>query len=182
MQPLLAAAAAELSLPAMVVPATSLTRWETRRERRAAAAAQSQLRDLWKQLCDAPGVLESYRHRDIGFSDLAGDDLERLLLEHLPGAVLRLETAIGLIATTVRPTMVILTGGRRDERRTLLAACAAAGVPAVVVHPAPLAAEELDRADGGPRAEATFVWQPGSDPAPAVARLLEAARARVGRA
>ena len=182
MQPLLAAAAAELSLPAMVVPAPSLTRWETRRERRAAAAAQGQLRDLWKQLRDAPGVLESYRHRDIGFSDLAGDDLERLLLAHLPGAVLRLETAIGLIATTVRPTMVILTGGRRDERRTLLAACAAAGVPAVVVHPAPLAAEELDRTDGGPRAEATFVWQPGSDPAPAVARLLEAARARVGRA
>ncbi len=182
MQPLLEAAAAELSLPGLVVPTTSLSRWETRRVRRAAAAARIQLRDLWKHLRDAPGVLDSYRHRDVGFSDLAGDDLERLLLDHLPAAVLRLEAAIELIGNVVRPAAVVLTGGRRDGRRTLLAACAVAGVPAIVVHPAPVGTEELDRADGGPRAGATFVWEPGSDPAPALARLGEAAHARVGRA
>jgi hypothetical protein len=181
-KPLLEAAATELSRSGLVVSATSLSRWETRRVRHAAAAVQVQLRDHWKLLRDAPGVLESYRHRDVGFSDLAGDDLERLLLDHLPAAVLRLEAAIELITTAVRPAVVVLTGGCRDGRRTLLAACALAGVPAIVVHPAPVGPEELDRADGGPRAEATFVWEPGSDPAPALARLGELARARVERA
>ena len=66
--------------------------------------------------------------------------------------------------------------------RTVLAACALAAVPAIVVHTAPVEPEERDRADGGPRAGATLVWEPGSDPAPAVARLGELARARVGRA
>jgi hypothetical protein len=182
MQPLLEAAAAELSRSGLVVPVTALSRWETRRVRRTAAAAHAQLRDHWKLLQDAPGVLESYRHRDVGFSDLAGNDLERLLLDHLPVAVLRLEATIELIATAVRPAVVVLTGGRRDGRRSLLAACAVAGVPAIVVHTAPVGPEELDRADGGPRAEATMVWESGSDPAPALARLGELARARVGRA
>jgi hypothetical protein len=182
LQPLLEAAAAELSAPGLVVPASSLSRWETRRVRRAAAAAQAHLRDRWKQLRDAPGVRESYRHRDVGFSDLAGDDLEQLLLHHLPAAVRRLEAAFELLTTSVRPAVVVLTGGGRDRRRTLLAACAIAGVPAIVVHPAPVGPGELDRADGGPRAEVTFVWEPGSDPAPALARLGEVTRARVGRA
>jgi hypothetical protein len=181
-QPFLEAAAAELALSVLVVPTMGLARWETRRVRRAAAAARSQLRDRWNQLRDAPGVLESYRHRDVGFSDLAGSDLERLMLDHLPAAVLRLEAALELIATVVRPTVVVLTGGGRDGRRTLLTACAGAGVPAVVVHTAPVKPEELDRIDGGPRAEATLVWEPGSDLAPALARLGEVARARVGRA
>jgi len=48
-----------------------------------------------------------------------------------------------------------------------------------VLHPGPVEPEELDRHDGGPRAEVTFVWEPGSEPGPALARLAEAARARV---
>jgi hypothetical protein len=48
-----------------------------------------------------------------------------------------------------------------------------------VFHPAPVGPEDVDRADGGPRAAATLVWEAGSDPAPAVARLGEVARARV---
>jgi hypothetical protein len=182
LQPLLAAAAAGLSRSGLVVPATRLVRWETRRVRRAAAVAQAQLRDRWRQLRGAPGVLESYRHRDVEFSDLAGNDLERLLLGHLPAAVLRLEAAIELITAAVRPAAVVLNGGRRDARRTLLAACAVAGVPAMVVHTTPVEPEALDRDDGGPRAGATLFWEPGTDPRPAVARLGELAHARVGRA
>jgi hypothetical protein len=180
LQPLLEAAAADLSRPGLVVPATHLLGWATRRVRRAAAAARAQLRDRWKQLRRTPGVLDSYRHRDVGFSDLAGNDLERLLLDHLPTAVLRFEAAIELITTAVRPAVVVLTGGRHDDRRSLLAACAVPGVPAIVVHTAPPGPEELDRADGGPQAGATCVWEPGSDPAPALARLRELAHARVG--
>lgn len=182
LRPLLEAAGAELARPGLVVPATSLSRWQTRRVRGDAGKARAGLRDHWKRLRDAPGVLESYRHRDVGFSDLAGDDLKRLMLEHLPAAVLRLEAAVELIATAVRPAVVILTGGRRDGRRTWLTACALAGVPAIVVHTAPVEPEELDRADGGPRAGATMVWEPGSEPAPVLVRLGELARARVGRA
>jgi hypothetical protein len=178
LQPLLEAAAAELLRPGVIVAATALAPWETRRARRAAAEAEGDLRRCWKRLRGTPGLLESYRHRDVGFSDLAGDDLERILLGHLPKAVLRLEAAVELLSR-VRPALVVLSGSPRDERRTLLAACNVAGVPAAVIHPAPIGPEDLDRDDGGPRAEATFVWEPGSEPGPALARLGEAARARV---
>ena len=40
-----------------------------------------------------------------------------------------------------------------------------AAVPSIVRHPAPVGPEERDRDDGGPRAGATLVWEPGSDPA-----------------
>jgi len=81
--------------------------------------------------------------------------------------------------SVVRPAVVLLSGSPRDERRALLAACAVARVPAAVLHPGPVGPEEIDRDDGGPRAEVTFVWEPGSEPGPALARLDEAARARV---
>jgi hypothetical protein len=179
LHPLLEAAAAELSLPGVIVPAVALVRWETRRARRAAAEAEGLLRQSWKRLRGAPGLLESYRHRGVGFSDLADHDLERILIGHLPAAVLRLEAAMELLSVA-RPAVVVLCGSPRDERRALLAACAIARIPAAVLHPGPIEPEELDRDDGGPRAAATFVWEPGSEPGPALARIAEAARARVG--
>jgi hypothetical protein len=178
--PLLEAAVAELSRPGVIVSATALARWETRRVRRAAAEAEGLLRQSWKRLRGTPGLLESYRHRGVGFSDLATHDLERILLGHLPVAVLRLEAAVELLAV-VRPAVAVLSGFSRDERRALLAACAAVGVPGAVHHPGPIGPEELDRDDGGPRADVTFVWEPGSEPGTVLARLSEAARARVER-
>lgn len=178
LQPLLDAAAVEFSRPGVIVPVPALGRWETRRVRRAATEANGRLRRCWKRLRGAPGLVESYRHQDVGFSDLAEHDLERILLGHLPGAVLRLEAAVELFSV-VRPAVVLLSGSPRDERRALLAACAVARVPAAVLHPGPVGPEEIDRDDGGPRAEVTFVWEPGSEPGPALARLDEAARARV---
>jgi hypothetical protein len=103
-----------------------------------------------------------------------------ILLGRLPAAVRMLEAAVELVSGPARPALVLLPGGGKDDRRTLVAASAAAGVPAAVVHPEPVGPEEIDRADGGPRPAATFVWEPNSDPAPAVARLREAARAIVG--
>ncbi len=180
LQPLLEAAAADLGTPAVVVPFEDLARWETRRVKRAVSKAEILLRERRTQLRDAPGLHESYAHREVGFADLARNDLDMILLGRLPAAVRVLESAVELISVPARPAMVLLAGGGRDDRRALVAASAIAGIPAVVVHPAPVDPEELDRADGGPRAAATLVWEPDSDPAPAVTRLGEAVRARVG--
>jgi hypothetical protein len=147
--------------------------------RRAAAEAERHLRAVWKRLRGRPGVLGAYRHRDVGFSDLADDDLKHVMLDHLPGAVRRLEAAIEVLTASARPAAVVVSGVRRDERRGLIAACAAAGIPSLVLHPAPVPREEQDRDDGGPRPDATLVWEPGSDPAPVLARLAEVTRANV---
>jgi hypothetical protein len=53
-------------------------------------------------------------------------------------------------------------------------------VPVAVLHLGPVGPDDADRADGGPQADASFTWMPGSDPALAVTQLREAARARVG--
>lgn len=182
LSPLLEAAGRVLGMPGVIVPLDDLARWETRRVRRAVSKAETLLRDCRSRLRGSPGLHESYAHRGVGFADLAGNDLDRILLGRLPGAVRTLEAAVELLSGPTRPAVVLLPGGQADDRRTLAAACAATGVPAVVVHPAPVGPEDVDRADGGPRATATLVWEPGSDPGPAVARLGDAARARVGSA
>lgn len=178
--PLLEAAAADLGMPAVVVSFEDLPRWETRRVEQAVSEAETLLRERWARLRDAPGLHESYTHRGVGFADLARNDLDMILLGRLPAAVRMLEAAVELLSGPARPAVVLLSGGGRDDRRAFVAASAAAGVPVVVVHPAPVGPEEVDRADGGPRAAATLVWEPDSDPAPAVTRLREAVRARVG--
>jgi hypothetical protein len=178
--PLLETVAADLGIPAVVVSLAGLARWETRRVVRAVSDAEILLREHRSRLHDAPGLHESYAHRGVGFADLARNDLDMILLGRLPAAVRMLEAAVELISGSPRPAMVLLPGGGRDDRRTLVAASAAAGVPAVVVHPAAVGPEDLDRADGGPRPAATLIWGPDSDPAPAVSRLREVVRARVG--
>jgi hypothetical protein len=180
LEPLLEAATAELARPGVLVPVSSLRRWKTRRVLRRAAEAEDYLRRCWERLRGAPGLFESYRHRDIGFADLASRDLERILLGHLPTAVRRLEVAIEML-DALGPATVLLSGWPRDDRRTLLTACAVAGVPAAVVHLGAVRSEELDREDGGPRAKATFAWTLGANLGPVLARLGEPARARVER-
>jgi hypothetical protein len=171
LRPLLEAAADPLGAPVVTVAVEDLGRWETRRVRSAVSEAEARLRGCRDRLRDAPGLHESYAHRGVGFADLARNDLDRVLLGHLPAAVRRLETAVELLSAAPRPAVVLVPDAGWDDRRTLIAACARAGVPAAVVHSEPVGPEERDRSDRGPHPAVTLVWEPGSDPGPAVARL-----------
>lgn len=179
LRPLLEAVSDELSLPVVVVSTATLRSWRTRRVTREAREASRRLRELWEALRLAPGALDSYRHRDVGFSDLAADDLEHLLTRHLPRAVVQLECAVELMGVQPSPASVIVNVRSRDERRTMLAAAGQADLPRVALHGHSLAPHEADRQDGGPQANLTLVWEPGSATEPAVARLVALARARV---
>lgn len=178
---LLEAVTREIVLPVVMLPLADLARWRTRRVVDESSRAAGPLRELSKRLSGATGLLDSYRHREVKFSDLAADDLDRILHTHLPGAILRLESAIELFSVTPRPLAVALAAGGLDERRTVLAACAVTGLPSVVIHRGPVGPDETERADGGPQADVTLVWEPGSDTAPVLARLREVVRARVER-
>lgn len=175
---LLATVSEELRRPVACVTLDELSRWETRRARRATAEAESLLRDRLEGLRGTAGLAASYSHRGVGFADLAAGDLEALLLGHLPAMVRRLEAAVELVGAARAPAVLLAVPGR-DERRALLLATAAAGASAVALRVAAPPAEEPERADGGPRPLAALDWAPGSDPAPVVARLREAARGRV---
>jgi hypothetical protein len=178
MAPLLRAISTDLRAGVVPVTLDELPRWETRRVRRVAADAEAFLRALRRRLLGTPGLAESYAYRGVHFADLAGGDLEALLLGHLPVAVRRLEAAGELLgAAHARAALIAVSG--RDERRALVHACASAGVGAVAVRlgtPSPL---DAARADGGPQPLAALYWRPGDDPGPAVARLSEAAHGRV---
>jgi hypothetical protein len=182
LRPLLEAAATRLGMPVVIVPLDQLKRWETRRVRGAVSDAESHLRECRARLRGTPGLHESYAHRGVGFADLAGNDLDLILLGRLPAAVRTLEAAVELLGGPVPPAVVLTPGGRRDDRRTVVAAGDATGVPVIVVHTTPAGRDDVDRADGGPQARDTLLWEPGSDPAPALGRLAEAVRARVGSA
>ena len=175
---LLKAVETELGHAGSVLRVPELARWETRAARRRASEAEAHLRERFERLRGAPGLHESYTHGGVGFGDLAANDLELLLLVHLPAAVRRLEAAIELVSDA-RPAAVVVAGASRDERRTLLAACQITETPGIALLDVPSGPDDPDRADGGPRAEATLVWRPGDDVAPVLARLREVARARV---
>jgi hypothetical protein len=175
---LLATLSEELWRPVACVTLDELSRWETRRARRATAEAESLLRDRLESLRGTAGLASSYSHRGVGFADLAAGDLEALLLGHLPAMVRRLEATVELVGAAGAPAVLLAVPGR-DERRALLLATAAAGASAVALRVAAPPAEEPERADGGPRPLAALDWAPGSDAAPVVARLREAARGRV---
>lgn len=178
LHPLLEAIAKDLQLPTVVVPTRDLTRWRTRRVRRAEAEAEAFLRECLARLRGTPGLNESCTHRGVGFADLAGGDLEALLLGHLPEAVRRLEAAAELIAAA-RPRAVLLVVASRDDRRALLTACARAGPPALVLRLGVPEPEDVDRADGGPQPLASLAWEPGGDAGAIVARLRGATRGTV---
>jgi hypothetical protein len=174
--PLLAAISDELGRSVVPVTLADLRRWETRRVRRAVADAGAFLRARLAQLRGTPGLAASYAHRGIGFADLAAGDLAALLTGHLPEAVRRLEAAVELLVSA--PSAVALVAlPAQDQERSLLHACSAAGVGAVVVRRG--ATGEVRRLDGGPQPAAVLDWEPGADPGEAAARLRGASRGRV---
>jgi hypothetical protein len=176
--PLLKRAADELGQAVAPVSLDDLPRWETRAARRATSEAEALLRERLARLSGTPGVAASYAHRGVSFADFAAGDLEALLLGSLPAAVRRLEASLVLLASA-RPTVVLLALDGRDERRSLVHACSAAGTAAVVVRSGGRAGD-VDRADGGPQPAAVCDWEPGRDPGPVVDALRNAARGRVG--
>lgn len=178
--PLVGALSAELGRPVVRVRLADLPRWETRRVRGAVADAEAFLRERLAQLRGTPGLAASYAHRGVSFADLAGGDIEALLLGRLPAAVRRVEAVLELV-TTAGAAVVLLAVPGHDERRAIVHACSSAGVGSVAVR---LGAPEegADRVDGGPQPAASLDWGPGDDPGPVVARLREAARGRVGAA
>jgi len=123
-------------------------RLASRRALAAAKGARRALRELWQRLRTSPGVHESFSHRGVAFFDLAEADLAGLLLSRLPAAIRLYEAATEWLLAA-RPNAVLLAVPARDDRRTLLAAARAAGVPTVVLRPAE--GEEGERADGGPQ-------------------------------
>ena len=175
--PLLKSAAERLDRAVTPVSLDDLPRWETRAACRSIGEAEALLRERHARLSDTPGVAASYAHRGVSFADLAAGDIEALLLGSLPAAVRRLEASLVLLASA-RPTVVLLALDGRDERRSLLHACSAAGTEAVVVRRT--SAGDVDRADGGPQPAAVCDWEPGRDPGAVVDALREAARGRVG--
>jgi len=165
-----------LGRPVCAVSLDELPRWETRRARRRIAEAEARLRERHRQLAGTPGLAASYAHRGVGFADLAAGDLEALVQGSLAAAVRRLEAAVELV-DSARPAAVLLAVSGRDERRSLVHACAACGVGAVVLRARP--SGETARADGGPQPLAVLDWEAGLDPGSAVEALREASRGRV---
>jgi hypothetical protein len=140
-----------------------------------AGEGRSRLRELWLRLRGSPGVHQSFTHRGVGFFDLAGADLAGLLLARLPAAVRLYEAAVEWLRRT-RPPALVLAVPSRDDRRTLLAAARAAGVPTIVLRPGD--GDEGERADGGPQPDHVLSGGAASDPGQV--RSLVAARGRVG--
>jgi len=148
------------SLGDEVAVVTRPERLSSRRALAAAKGARRVLRELWQRLRASPGVHESFSHRGVAFFDLAEADLAALLLSRLPAAVRLYEAATEWLLAA-RPKVVLLALPARDDRRTLLAAARAAGVPSVVLRPAE--GEEGERADGGPQPDRLLAGEAATD-------------------
>jgi len=148
------------SLGDEVAVVTHPERLASRRALAAARGARRALRELWPRLRASPGVHESFAHRGVAFFDLAEADLAGLLLSRLPAAV-RLYEAAAEWLLAARPKAVLLAVPGRDDRRTLLAAARAAGVPSVVLRPAE--GEDGERADGGPQPDQLLTGEAATD-------------------
>ncbi len=125
----------------------------------------------------APGVHEAFTHRGVSFFDLAEGDLAELLLVALPRAVHLFEEMGGFLGE-MSPEAVAFLVTSRDERRALLAACAAAEVPGVVLRTED---DEEERADGGPQPSLVLAWNGSASPEDVREALHEAARIRTAR-
>jgi hypothetical protein len=145
--------------------------------RREAARARVRFRRAFGELRRSPGVHEAFSHRGIPFYDLAEGDLADLLFAALPRAVLLFEETRALLASA-QPEAAAILAPSRDERRTLLAACAAAEVPAVVLRSGD--DEGPERSDGGPRPELVLAWNGSASPEDLREALREAAAAGRG--
>jgi hypothetical protein len=158
-----------LSRESRVVSAAFLAEAASRRALAEARAARRRLRETWERLRASPGVSESFSHRGVTFFDLAGADLAGLLLVRLPAAVRLYESAREWLAAA-HPRALLLAVPSRDDRRTLLAAARAAGVPSVVLRPAE--SEDSERADGGPQPDQLLTGEAAFDPERVGAALL----------
>jgi hypothetical protein len=141
--------------------------------RRETARARRRFRRSFAELRRSPGVHEAFSHRGIPFYDLGEPDLADLLLLALPRAVRRFEEMRALLDATT-PEAVALLVPSRDERRALLAACAAADVPGVVLRAGE--GEEPERSDGGPQAHLVLAWNGSASPEDVREALREVAR------
>jgi hypothetical protein len=147
----------------------------SRPARKEEARARRRFRRSFGELGKSPGVHEAFSHRGIPFHDLALGDLALLLFDALPRAV-RLFEDMTAILRSAPPRSVALLVPSRDERRTLLAACAAAGVPTVVLRSGEGDASE--RADGGPQPHLVLAWNGSASLEDLKEALREAARLR----
>jgi hypothetical protein len=145
----------------------------SRAARREAARARGRFRSAFAELRRSPGVHEAFSHRGVAFPDLAEGDLADLFFVALPRAVLLFEEMRALLAS-VRPDAAALLVPSRDDRRALLAACAAAEVPAVLLSTGEH--EEPERSDGGPRPDLVLAWNGSASPEDLREALREAAQ------
>jgi hypothetical protein len=141
--------------------------------RKEEARARRRFRRSFAELRRSPGVHEAFSHRGIPFYDLAQGDLAHLLFVTLPRAV-RLYEDMATLVQSARPRAAALLVPSRDERRTLLAACAAAQVPSVVLRTGE--GEEPERADGGPQPQLVLAWNGSASHEDLHEALREAAR------
>jgi hypothetical protein len=178
LEALLSEGGARRALPVALTTTGALERAPSRRVRRAVKEAKGSFRGRLLQGGAAPALRESYAHRGVGFADLAGADLEALLLGRCVEAVGEMEACLELIEAS-RPAGLLLVVPGRDERRAFLAAAQVAGVGVLDLRLGPLEPHDAFRADGGPRPEAALGWTPGSDPDELVARLDALVRGRV---
>lgn len=171
----------EVGLGAHVLTASleDLLGGASRRARAAAAGAKASLRARFRDLRTTPGLRASYAHRGVSFADLAGEDLQALVLGHLPEVVELLEAAYERFEAN-RPSAVLAVARDADAERSLVVAAGAAGVPVVAARPERGDLAAVDRADGGPRPAAVVPLQPVAGVVEALARLPEVARGRVG--
>ncbi len=137
--------------------------------------SRRRFRRSFAELRKSPGVHEAFSHRGIPFYDLAQGDLALLLFVALPRAVRLFEQMSGLLRAT-RPEAAALLVPSRDARRTLLAACAAAEVPSVVLLTGE--GEEPERSDGGPQPHLVLAWNGSASPEDLREALREAARVK----
>ena len=139
--------------------------------RKEEARARRRFRRSFAQLRRSPGVHEAFSHRGIPFYDLAQGDLALLFFVALPRAVRLFEEMSGLLRATRAEAAALLVPSR-DARRTLLAACAAAEVPSVVLRSGE--SEEPERSDGGPQPHLVLAWNGSASPEDLVEALREA--------
>lgn len=100
-----------------------------REVRRGARAA----REAWSRLRRSAAVREAFSHRGVAFADLAEPDLAATMLLQLPWAV-RCYEEMSAVLAAVRPDVVCLYAESSGWGRAALAACRAAGIPAVAVQ------------------------------------------------
>jgi hypothetical protein len=90
-------------------------------------------RRIFDELDGRPALREAFSHRGVSFADLSEADFAATILLQLPWAIRSYEEMRAVLAA-VRPAVVCLYAESSGWGRAALAACRAAGVPAVAVQ------------------------------------------------